>query len=292
MAAHWRINMTKDFLDRYQKNNTSHRLQHVYNSTDNPEQRIQEDIATFTSTATSIPLGILNASLAVGAYSGMLWNMSKSIPIPFTDMHTPGWMLGVTLAITAGMTAWTYKVTKPLVVLSRMNQKLEADLRDGMGDWRKNAEAVAFLDGAGAERTALNKKFNAVMDNTYALIKRNKAIGWVQTYYGQATDFVPFILLGPAVMTGTLTYGQMIQARIAMAQVNSGMSWPLNSMDFFARLKATTDRLATLSEAMDQSIVDYEHSHPDEQDTDIAPAFAAPPAPAVQAASLPPMNMV
>ena len=76
----WRTWMTRDYLQRWLSHHVFYRLElQAQNGTDNPDQRIQEDVQQFTADTVSLSLGMLDASVTLLSFVGILWALSGEI---------------------------------------------------------------------------------------------------------------------------------------------------------------------------------------------------------------------
>ena len=265
----WRKSMTNHFVDKYFQNHSYYRLQSIYGSVDNPEQRIERDVDQFTDNTTSIPLGILQSGMMIAAFSNILLEMSKKVKIDIESVPLIGpvqfqghgyflWA-AMGLAVTASLSA--YALGRPLIKQTQEQETLNANFRYAIGRVRDNGESVAFLGGEEIEKKNLMGKFKPVAENWYKIMKTNKRIGWLQQYYGQASDIVPFIIMAPAVMTGAMTYADLKLASIGFSRVDAGLNWFTNQFQALASWKATLNRLSTHDDAVDKSIADAQYNN-------------------------------
>lgn len=259
----WRTSMTGDFVDKYFQNHSYYRLQSIYGNTDNPEQRIEQDVNQFTDNTTSIPLGILQSGMLIAAFSGVLVDVSKKVKIDMGPLHFQdhGYLLWASIGLAAAAGLSAYALGRPLIKQTQEQERLNADFRSAAGRVRENAESIAFLGGEDIEKKNLMEKFKPVAENWYKIMKTNKRLGWLQSYYGNAANLVPFILMAPAVMTGSMTYADLKLASIGFDRVDAGLSWFTNSFQSLAEWKATQNRLSTHDEAVDKSISDAQYNN-------------------------------
>ena len=73
LEIRWRTWMTNNYLNAWMKNQTYYRLQ---DSTDNPDQRISEDINQFVTLTLQLIVGFLRQSVSLVAFSFVLWELS------------------------------------------------------------------------------------------------------------------------------------------------------------------------------------------------------------------------
>src|SRR5664279_803348 len=134
LSVSWRRWLTHFFLGQYFKNRAFYALTSD-KTIDNPDQRIAEDVNTFTKKSLTFLLEIVGACLQLIAFSGILWAISK-ILVLFLGIYA---ILGT--LVTFGVFG------KPLIALTFQQLRREADFRFSLIRIRENAEAIAFYQG-------------------------------------------------------------------------------------------------------------------------------------------------
>src|SRR5947207_9426774 len=71
----WRAWLTRHLIDRYLTGRAYYWIA-TQEVIDNPDQRIAEDVKTFTTTTLSFGLIILNSTVALFAFTGILWSIT------------------------------------------------------------------------------------------------------------------------------------------------------------------------------------------------------------------------
>src|SRR4029078_3167472 len=74
----WRRWLTRSILDQYFSNRAYYELNSDA-KVDNPDQRIAEDVGTFTQQSLYFLLVLLGSVIQVAAYSGVLWSISRPL---------------------------------------------------------------------------------------------------------------------------------------------------------------------------------------------------------------------
>jgi putative ATP-binding cassette transporter len=100
----------------------------------NPDQRIADDVRTFTASTLSLGLIVLNTTFTILAFSGVLWTISPQLFIAAV-LYAAG---GSAVAILFG---------RPLIGLNYDQSDREASLRSELVQLRENAESVATVRG-------------------------------------------------------------------------------------------------------------------------------------------------
>ena len=127
----WRHWMTRAFVERYLQDATYYRLREQ-GEIPNPDQRIADDVRTFTTTTLSLLLVWLNGTFTILAFSGVMWSIS---PLLFA----------VAVGYAALGSGLTLVFGRPLLWLNYDQSDREASFRAELVHLRENAESVAFL---------------------------------------------------------------------------------------------------------------------------------------------------
>ena len=146
LQVRWRRWLTRRFLGAWLSDRAYYRMQFAQ-KTDNPDQRISEDLDQFTSYVLKLSLGLLTSVVTLISFIVILWGLSGPATVPlgsFGTVHIPGYLVWAAL-IYAGIGTWlTIKIGRPLVGLNFAQQRFEADFRFSLMRVRENAESVAF----------------------------------------------------------------------------------------------------------------------------------------------------
>lgn len=238
-SNHWRRWLTHRFLDGYLD---GRRYYDIGSGTggatdiDNPDQRISEDINTFTGRSTHFSLMLLGSAMQLVAFSAVLWSLSKLL-VAFLVVYAT---VGTVLAL--------YVFGSPLIKLNFWQLRREADFRFGLMRLRENAESIAFYRGEPQERAHIEQRFDAVYRNYWALIRKQRALNLFQRGFSQLTLVVPAIILSGSVLSGELEVGAAVQAAGAFAAVLLAVSLIVENFESLSRFVAGIDRLHGLSE--------------------------------------------
>ena len=147
----------------------------------------------------------------------------------FGTISIPGYMLWFALAYAILGTWVTFKVGRPLVGLNFAQQRYEADFRFALVRLRENTESVALYSGEDRERGIFVDRFYHVVDNFRAIMTRIKAINWWVSFYGQFAIIIPYIVAAPRFFAKTMQLGGLMQTADAFGQVQSALSFIVNS---------------------------------------------------------------
>lgn len=233
-ANQWRRWLTGRFLDGYLQGRKYYALT-SQGEIDNPDQRISEDINTFTGRSIHFLLIFLGSIMQLVAFSAVLWTISHLL-------------VGV-LAVyaLAGTVVALYVFGNPLIRLNFWQLRREADFRFGLMRLRENAESIAFYRGEAQERAYIDSKFEKVFHNFSRLIKKQRTLNLFQRTFSQLTLVLPGMILADGVLSGELEVGRAIQAAGAFTAVLGAVGVIVDNFESLSRFVAGTERLQTLS---------------------------------------------
>jgi putative ATP-binding cassette transporter len=234
-SNHWRRWLTGRFLDGYLGDRRYYALG-AAGDIDNPDQRISEDINTFTGRSIHFLLIFLGSLMQLVAFSAVLWSISHVL-VGFLAIYA---FVGTFGAL--------YFFGAPLIRLNFWQLRREADFRFGLIRLRENAESIAFYRGESQERTQIDGNFDLVFNNYGRLIRKQRALNMFQRAFSQLTLVVPSIILADAVLSGEMEVGRAVQAAGAFAAVLGAVSLIVDNFESLSRFVAGIDRLHALSE--------------------------------------------
>ena len=237
LAVSWRRWLTHHFLGQYFKNRAFYEL--TFNQTiDNPDQRISDDVNTFTRQSLTFLLEVVGAVLQLVAFSGILWAISKTLVL-FLGLYA---ILGT--LVTFGVFG------KPLIELNFQQLRREADFRFSLIRIRENAEAIAFYQGEAREASHVKQRFAEAFGNYKKLIRRTLGLNLYQYGYSFVTLIFPCIIIAPRVLSGELEVGRVVQAVGAFAAMLSALTVFVENFEALSAFAAGIERLHTFSKSL------------------------------------------
>ena len=249
----WRTWMTRDYLQRWLSHHVFYRLElQAQNGTDNPDQRIQEDVQQFTSDTVGLSLGVLDASVTLLSFIGILWALSGGFSFDLGDSsyNIPGFMVWMALLYALSGSLLGHWIGRSMASLNFQQQRLEADFRHHLMRVREYSEAIALDRGADVERTSLQTRFAQVIDNFMRLLRVQKCYTWFSSGYGQAAVVFPMLVASPRYFSGAIQLGELMQISSAFGQVQESLSWFITNYSRLASWQATTLRLTSFQDQM------------------------------------------
>ena len=234
LGVFWRRWLTRQFLGKYFEGRSYYEL-NASAEIDNPDQRISEDINTFTQRSLYYLLVVIGSLLDLLAFSGVLWSISTELVFFL-----------IAYAI-AGTAATLLVFGRTLIRLNFYQLKKEANFRFGLVRVRENAEAIAFYRGEAQESSQVQSRFNEAFGNYMRLIKAQLNLNLFQYGYSFMTIILPSAIIAHRVLSGELEVGSAIQAAGAFAAILRALTLIVDNFEGFSRFAAGIDRLDSFS---------------------------------------------
>jgi putative ATP-binding cassette transporter len=206
----------------------------------NPDQRIAEDVRAFTATTLSFVILILNGTITIIAFSGVLWSISPALFI-VTLLYAA---TGSLLAIARG---------RPLVRLTVAQLDREADFRSELIRVRDNAEALAVSRREDRLLARLLRSIDAFAANFRRIIVVNRNLGFFTTGYNYLIQIIPALIVGPLFIRGSVEFGVVTQSAMAFAQLVGAFSLVITQFQSISAYAAVVTRLGVLDEGIEQA---------------------------------------
>lgn len=252
LQIRWRRWMTVRFLDEWLADRAYYRISLTLDrrqiGTDNPDQRIAEDIRDFVDNTLSLGIGFLSNVVTLVSFVGILWSLSGAFTL--FGVSIPGYMVWVALVYAVIGTWLTHLVGRPLASLSFRQQRVEADFRYSLVRLRENMEGIALFGGEAEEKATLASRFFNVIGNWWAIMLRTKRLNALTAGYEQAAVVFPFIVAAPRYFTGQIPLGGLTQTAGAFSRVQDALSWFISLYVTLAQWRAIVERLATFHRAI------------------------------------------
>lgn len=217
----------------------------------NPDQRIHEDARQLTELSTDLGIGLLQSSLLLGSFVGVLWILSDSVAFDWGghSVVVPGYLVWSALAY-AGTASWlSWRVGRPLIPLNTERYAREADLRFALVHVNEHIDAIALQAGESEEKQRLNVELERVLSVLRRIVGATTRLTWITSGYGWFTIIAPILVASPGYFGGDLSFGGLMMAVGAFIQVQQALRWFIDNFSTIADWRATLLRVASFREA-------------------------------------------
>jgi vitamin B12/bleomycin/antimicrobial peptide transport system ATP-binding/permease protein len=255
LEIRWRRWLTERYLRAWLTDGTYYRMQLVAHETDNPDQRIAEDVHLLISHTLALSIGGLRAMVSLVAFVAILWALSGTLTVPLSGWFSiilPGYMVWLAFLYAVGGTWITHWIGRPLVRLNYDKQRCEADFRFGLVRFRENTEGVALYRGEAGELRGFRERFEAVVMNWWDIMRRQKRLTYFTSGYQQAAWIFPSLVAAPRYFRGDFTLGGLIQTIGAFNQVQVSLSFFIDSYKVIAEWCSVVERLSGFERALER----------------------------------------
>lgn len=247
-SLRWRRWLTDQFLNRWLQSRGYYLLENFDQKTDNPDQRIQEDVGALITNTIDLTVGLVSAVTTFPAFLYILWTLSGVLTInlgSWGTYHIHGYLVWAGLIYNFIGTICTFKIGRPLVNLNFEQQRREATFRYAAIDLRTHAEHVALYRGEDHQKSILKDLFGNVLSNWYQIILRQKKLLWFTGSFNQAAVLLPLLVALPNYFGKVFLLGGLMQSIRAFSSVQDSLSYLVNAYTTIAVWKAINKRLTT-----------------------------------------------
>lgn len=259
----WRVWLTDHLTGDWLDDRVYYRGRFIDDTIDNPDQRIQQDIDTFTAgtggvanvpsngSRTTLLFGAVYAVVSVISFTAILWNLSGRLTLfGVTLDKAMFWILIVTVLVATIIAFW---IGRPLIGLSFRNERTNAAFRYALVRLRDAAEAVGFYRGEQAERRQLRQRFSPIITNYRRFVRWEIGFNGWNFSVSQAMVIVPWLVQAPRMFAGEIKFGAVGQTATAFNNFAEGLSFFRNAYDGFAVFRAAVIRLNGLVDANERA---------------------------------------
>ncbi|TWI54406.1 putative ATP-binding cassette transporter [Pseudomonas duriflava] len=247
LTINWRRWLTEKHFGLWLSQRNYYRLEQQ-GGADNPDQRLADDINSFTDMTLSLGLGFIRTLVSLVSFSVILWGLSGSIEL--FGITIPSYMFWAALVYALIGTVLTHYIGRRLIGLNNQQQRYEADLRFGLIRVRENAESIALYGGERSEQHRLMGRFHNVWSNFWQLMRYQKRLTFFTASYSQVASVIGIVLAAPRYFSNQIQLGELMQINSAFGNVQDNLSWFVDAYVQLAVWRATSDRILSFREAM------------------------------------------
>jgi vitamin B12/bleomycin/antimicrobial peptide transport system ATP-binding/permease protein len=248
---HWRLWLNQRMVGDWMSGAAYHRGRFVSTAVDNPDQRIQQDITSYTSDSQSLALGAVSSVVTLVSFTIILWSLSG--PLTVFGLQIPRAMVFLAYLYVIIATVFAIRIGRPLIRLNFLNELLTASYRYALVRIRDNSENIAFYRGEQVENAGLMARFAAVIANTWAIVFRSMKFQGFNLVISQIAVVFPIVIQARRFFSQEITLGDVTQTATAFGQVEGALSFFRLAYDDFASYRASLNRLTGLLDANEEA---------------------------------------
>ena len=247
-----RQGLVHDLLNEWLKPLRAFRLSNAGVIGQNPDQRLHADAQHLTDLMTDLGIGLLQSTLLLLSFIGVLWVSSRHMFLPFAGhrFYVPGYMVWCALfyAGTASFLSWL--VGHPLIALDAERYGREANLRFALVRANEEVEGITIYGGEADEKGHLNRVFDSVLEVSRRIVRATTRLTWITAGYGWFTIVAPILVAAPTYLTGAMSFGELMLVVGAFNQVQTSLRWFVDNFSSIADWRATLLRVASFRGAL------------------------------------------
>jgi vitamin B12/bleomycin/antimicrobial peptide transport system ATP-binding/permease protein len=247
-----REGLVHDLFEQWLRPRRAFRLTNAGEVGSNPDQRIHEDARHLTELSTDLGIGLLQSSLLLGSFIGVLWILSRNVTFDLSgrSFAIASYMVWCAL-VYAGTASWlSWRVGRPLIQLNADRYAREAELPYALVRLNEHIDGVALCGGEEDEKLRLATELEEVLRVTRRIVGASTRLTWVTAGYGWLTIIAPILMAAPGYFGGNLSFGELMVVVGAFMQVQQALRWFIDNFSNIADWRARLLRIASFRETM------------------------------------------
>jgi putative ATP-binding cassette transporter len=247
-----RQGLVNDLLNQWLQPKRAFRLSNSGPLGANPDQRLQADAQHLTDLSTDLGIGLLQSSLLLLTFVGVLWGLSRGqfLPIAGHEFAPPGYLVWCALVYAGAASYVSWRVGRPLINLNAEHYAREADFRFALVRINEHIVGITLYGGEADERERLNGVFGSVLDISWRIVNSVTRLTWVTAGYGWFTIIAPILVAAPAYFRSNISFGELMVIVGAFNQVQTALRWFVDNFSNLADWRATLLRVARFRKAI------------------------------------------
>lgn len=250
-SIHWRAWLNEQLLQRLLSQQAFYRLQYLPQRSDNPDQRIQQDVSSFVDSSLGLSMGVVRSLVSTLAYTLILWNLSG--PLQLLGVEIPRAMVFAVFVYVLIATVLAVKIGRPLVRLNFLNEQYNANYRYLLVRLLEYAESIAFYAGEKVEGMLLRSRFGQIIHNNWRIVFRSLKFQGFNLIVSQTAVVFPLIVQAHRFFSKQITLGDLMQTSQAFGTLHDNLSFFRNAYDDFAGYRAVLNRLSGYCDSMQEA---------------------------------------
>lgn len=243
-----REGLTLDLITEWLRPGRAFRLANAGAVGVNPDQRMQQDAGHLADLTTDLAIGLLQASILLVSFVGVLWSLSSGFVFHVGDrsFSIPGYMVWAAIVYAGSASLLSWLVGRPLIVQNADRYSREAELRFSMVRINQNIDAISLARGEADEKRRLELDLAGVLNSLRRIFATQINLGWVTDGYGWFTVVAPILVAAPVYFAGDISFGGLMMAVSAFNQVHASLRWFINNVGAIADWRATLMRVGVI----------------------------------------------
>lgn len=254
LAIRWRNWLTEQIINKlFNGENNYLDLKRFSAEIDNISQRIQEDVKNFVDLTLNLGADFFKSVLSLGTFIGTLWVVGGPLAIAVLGLNIviPGYLVWTALLISLTATTITHFIAKSLAEKNQTGVRAEANLRQELELLNNDAENIAEEHAEDYYKKTLKAKIQQINENAQQQLNTKSKLGVFQDFYMQISGILPQVLSAPLYFAGLIEIGQLMQISMAFGEVNSSLSWFVQSYEGLTLYKTSIERITALQQAFE-----------------------------------------
>ncbi|MBQ9352687.1 MULTISPECIES: ABC transporter ATP-binding protein/permease [unclassified Phyllobacterium] len=218
----------------------------------NPDQRLHEDARHLAEMSTDLGFGLLQASILMMSFIGVLWGLSSGFIFNVSghSFSIPGYMVWAAILYAGSASSISWFVGRKLIKLNADRYQRESDLRFSLMRVNEHIDAIALYRGEQDEKVRLGLDVDSLLAAIRQLVTAWTQLVWVTSGYGWFTQVAPYLVAAPVYFAGNLSFGGLIIAVGAFNQVQASLKWFVDNFSAIADWRATLLRVTSFRQAV------------------------------------------
>jgi putative ATP-binding cassette transporter len=226
----------------------------------NPDQRMHEDARHLCELTGDLGTGLLQASVLLVTFIGILWVLSRGFVLTIAghDFPVPGYMVWAAILYAGFGSLLSYWVGGSLIGRNAERYSREADLRFALVRVNEHLDGITLAAGVEGERRRLESSLDGALRATRRLVTGLTNLTWITAGFGWVMIVAPILVAAPLYFAGRLSFGGMMMAAAAFTQAQSSLRWFVDNFSQIADWRATLLRVANFRRAVVTTDVQHE----------------------------------
>lgn len=261
LMIRWRRWLTEDYARRWLDHHNHYHMMLAGVGTDNPDQRISEDVPRFIDGnfgGQPGGLGLYNFSInlistlsTLVSYSIILWGLSSHLTFPGTAFKIPGFLLWAAIVFAILGTGGASLIGRSLAPLAFARQHYEANFRFALARLREYGEQIALLFGEATEQGILRNRFVSIIRNFYSIMYVKAFFSVFQNLFNSLSNLFPLILMAPFYFAKSVTLGDLTLTMDSFGSVNGSLTFFISYYTSLADFRSVLNRLTTFDASLE-----------------------------------------